>query len=275
MTESHDWTTLSLGERIRQVEVDGYIVLPNMLSLEQVACLKAQTATLKTFAMDYSVHQQCASSMQFEGGPITELIAHAPMIKFLLELFGENPVFMTYEYARSEPGHPGISIHTDGQPYGSEIFGYECSCPVMVKVLYYLDDITPDVSPFCVIPCSHLSMHADANPYKRYRDHPEKVMITATAGSAVVIHQHVFHATYPNVGDRSREMLQIGYRPMWSGPIKEVPKWNPSDLAKLPDFVRPLFADRNTHNWNFSGGHKPPDMAVDAPGISPSRWQRL
>jgi ectoine hydroxylase-related dioxygenase (phytanoyl-CoA dioxygenase family) len=274
LIDGRDWANCSLGERIRRLEVDGYAVMPDMLSPEQVAALKAQTATLKTFAMDYSVHQQCQSRIQFEGGPITELIAHRPMIRFLGELFGENPVFMTYEYARSEPGHPGISLHTDGQPYGSEIFGYECSCPVMVKVLYYLDDLTPDVSPFCVIPGSHLSMHGDGNPYKRYRDHPEKVMITVGAGTAVIIHQRLFHGTYPNVGNRSREMLQIGYRPLWSGPIQEVPTWKPEELAQLPEKVRALFIDRNLRRGDYYGGHKPPDMASEAPGINPSRWQR-
>ena len=171
---------------------------------------------------------------------------HEPMVAFLERMFGDEIVFMTYLYARSEPGHPGISLHTDGQPYGSEIFGYECSCPVMVKVLYYLDDLTPDVSPFSVLPRSHLSLHHQANPYQRYRDHPDLVMVTATAGSALVLHPRVFHGTYANVGRRSREMLQLGYRPAWSGPIQEkVPAWDPEELDLLPSRVRRLFTDRN------------------------------
>src|SRR5574339_209398 len=96
------------------------------------------------------------------GRKITELIANPPAIKFLREVFGDDVVMMTYSYARSEPGHPGISLHADGQPYGSRIFGYEGSCPWLVRVLYYLDDLTPEVSPFRVVPRSHLAMHADA-----------------------------------------------------------------------------------------------------------------
>ena len=38
-----------------------------------------------------------------------------------------------------------------GSPMGREIFGYEGSVPVMVRVLYYLDDLTPEVSPFRVV----------------------------------------------------------------------------------------------------------------------------
>ena len=52
---------------------------------------------------------------------------------------------------------------------GSTIFGGTIfSSPAMVRVLYYLDDITMDVSPFRCIPRSHLSLHAEANPHTRY-----------------------------------------------------------------------------------------------------------
>ncbi len=137
-----------------------------------------------------------------------------------------------------------------------------------------LDDLTPEVSPFRVVPRSHLSLHADANPYKRYEAHPEEVMVPVRAGSAVLIHHRVFHGNYPNIGARPREMLAIAYRPAWAGPIQEVPAWDPAELEKLPATVRPLFADRNTRHWDFGGGNKPPGMASQAPGMDPSRWER-
>ena len=273
--DNRDWTKLTLGERIYQLEVEGYLVLPDLLTPEHIAQLKAETERLNTFAVDYSVHQQVKPQIQFTGGPITDLIAHPPTLAFLRELFGDEIVFMSYAYARSEPGHPGISLHTDGQPYGSQIFGYEGSCPWLVRVLYYLDDLTPEISPFRVVPRSHLSFHADANPYKRYAAHPEEVMVTAKAGSAVLINHKVFHGNFPNVGDRAREMLAIAYRPAWAGPtVQQVAAWDPADLDRLPDAVRPLFADRNMRQWEFGGGNKPANMKAEAPGISPSRWQK-
>lgn len=274
--DDRDWTKLTLGERIYQLEVEGYLVLPDLLTPAHLAQLKVETARLNTFAVDYSVHQQVKPQIQFTGGPITDLIAHPPTLAFLRELFGDELVFMSYAYARSEPGHPGISLHTDGQPYGSQIFGYEGSCPWLVRVLYYLDDLTPEIAPFRVVPRSHLSFHADANPYKRYAAHPEEVMVTAKAGSAVLLNHKVFHGNFPNVGDRSREMLAIAYRPAWAGPtVQQVAAWDPTDLDRLPDAVRPLFADRNLRHWDFGGGNKPANMQSEAPGISPSRWQRV
>ena len=272
--DDRDWSRLTLGERIRQIEVEGYLVIPDLLSAEEIEGLKVETSQLKTQAVDYSVHQQNCAKIQFAGGRITRLIDHPPTIGFLRELFGANVVMMSFSYARSEPGHPGISLHTDGQPYGSQIFGYEGSCPWVVRVLYYLDDLTKDVSPFRVVPRSHLCMHADANPYLRYESHPEEVMVTLNAGSAVLINHKVFHGNYPNTGDRAREMLAIAYRPGWAGPIEEVDEWPEEQLQAVPDEIRLLMGSRNQREWDFHGGNKPPNMAREAPGMNPSRWSR-
>ncbi|MFN0196420.1 MAG: phytanoyl-CoA dioxygenase family protein [Planctomycetaceae bacterium] len=271
--DDRDWSALTTGERIRQIEVEGYLVLPDLLSPEHVAQLKMETSRFPTKAVDYSVHQQYCTDVQFRGGKITELIAHSPTIAFLKALFGEPIVMMSYHYARSEPGHPGISLHADGQPYGSEIFGYEGSCPWLVRVLYYLDDLTPDVSPFRVVPHSHISMHPDANPYLRYRSHPEEVMIPCRAGSAVLINHRVFHGNYPNTGNRPRELLALGYRPGWAGPIHEVENWDSAEVARLSPAIQAMMGNRNQRVWDFSGGNKPANMPSEAPGMNPSRWE--
>ncbi|MFN7925424.1 MAG: phytanoyl-CoA dioxygenase family protein [Bryobacteraceae bacterium] len=273
--DTRDWTSLTLGERIRQIEVEGYLVLPGLLDDAHIRQLKDETAKLELRAVDYSPHQKGAPEIQFRGGAITALIAHPPTIAFLRELFGDEIVFMSYGFARSEPGHPGISLHTDGQPWGSRIFGYGGSCPHLVRVLYYLDDLTPEVSPFRVVPHSHLSMHADGNPYVRYESHPGEVMVPVKAGGAVLINHRVFHGNFPNVGNRPRDMLAIAYRPGWAGPAApELAVWTSQQLDSLPADVRPLFLDRNMRHWMFEGGNKPADMKSEAPGIDPSRWGR-
>ena len=122
-------------------------------------------------------------------------------------------------------------------PYGSEFFGYEVSVPVTARVLYYLDDLTPEVSPFRILPRSHLSMHADANPYLRYEAHPEEVMVSLAAGSAVNTNYRVLHGNCANTGDRSREMLALSYRPAWAGPIDNVKDWVAEAVARLPQAV--------------------------------------
>ena len=69
-------------------------------------------------------------------------------------------------------------------------------------------------------------------------------------------------------------MLAIAYRPAWAGPVDKINPWDEEDLQTLPNEIRLLFADRNTRHWDYDGGNKTPNMASEAPGLDPSRWER-
>ena len=148
--------------------MEGYVALPATLDARTVARLKAQASAWDPTPVHYSQHQRTQSDVQFAGGAVTELIAHSPVIEFLRAALGPDLVFMHAHYAISAPGHPGMNLHTDSHPYGTSDWGYAFSASRQVRVLYYLDDLTLDVAPLRVVPRSHLSMHPDANPYKRY-----------------------------------------------------------------------------------------------------------
>ena len=185
LRDSTDWTQLTQQEQLRFLELEGYVVLPDLLSDSQLKPIRDELGQLTTEATDYSPHQRGVGDVQWTDSPHTiRVIAHQKVIEFLNTVFGDDLVCTSCAYAVSEPGHPGIALHTDAQPYGSKIFGLQSSSPCLVRVLYYLDDLTPERSPFKVIPRSHLSLHADANPYKRYLSHNEEVMVTCPAGSA-------------------------------------------------------------------------------------------
>lgn len=268
-----DWAALDTARRIKHLELEGYVVLPDVLTAGQVGRLKEELYRLPTVGTDYSEAQRSHADVQWTDSPhCIDLVAQPTVTAFLHRLFGDELLCTSCVYAVSKPGHPGIAVHTDAQPYGSAIFGMQASAPRLVRVLYYLDDLTPERAPFKVIPRSHLSLHADGNPYRRYLSHPDEVMVLCQAGSAAVIHQAVFHANFPNVSREDRNMLAIAYRPAWAGPIAEVPDWPAEKVARLPPHVRPFFRSRNTRNVDFDVPNRPANMATDAPGISPRRW---
>ena len=267
-----DWSTLSVGDRIRHLEIEGYVVIPGLLDADHVAELRSQLKTIKTRGAPYTDLKQVFNDIQWAGGAITELIAHRPTIDFLTRLFGCVPIMMTYDYSRSEPGCPAINLHADGQPWGSKIFGPEQSCPRLVRALHYLQDLTPDRAPFRVVPRSHLSFHVEGNPYLRYRQHPEQVMVTCRAGDVCLINQNVFHGNYENRSPHAREMLGIAYRPSWAGPNDAVAPWPEDELAKVSPTVRAILGDRNARTWFYDAKDVPDNLRDDAPGINPSRW---
>ena len=271
-----DWSTLTTGERIRYLELEGYLVLPDLLEPEQISAVGAELATLPLTATDYSSHKKTADNLLGHDLPQTlTTIALPSTVAFLERLFGDQVLFTSISYQLCEPGHPGIVIHTDAQPYGSRILGSLATSPVLMRVLYYLDDLTPECSPFKVVPRSHLSVHVDANPYHRFLRHEEEVMVTCSAGSAVVINQTVFHGNFPNFSDRDRRMLAIGYRPAWAGPVTEVGPWDEQMLATLPPAARLLFRDPNTRRIDYDVQNRPGDLDRSSAGIAPSRWNAL
>ncbi|MGZ0171374.1 MAG: phytanoyl-CoA dioxygenase family protein [Planctomycetales bacterium] len=268
-----DFSTMSRPEQIRYFEVEGYVVLPKILTPEIIASLKSEMADAEMSHTNYSTAQtRAVTQPQWTSRTAAELIGYPPLIEFLNDLLGSDIVFTRGFFQRSLNGCPGISMHTDGQPHGSNLFGYEGSCPRLLRVLYYLDDLTTQRAPFRLIPRSHLSFHADASPYARYKSHPEEITLVVPAGSAVIIPSLTLHGSHPNLDPRPRELLQLGYRPAWAGPIQPVDEWDADLVAAAPEISQPFLQSLNTTGQNWEQEHKPVGMKTEAPGINPSRW---
>ena len=69
--DDRDWSQLTLGQRIQHLEVEGYVVIPDLLDADHIARLKTQASQFETTHVDYSVHQRGKSSIQFAGGAIS------------------------------------------------------------------------------------------------------------------------------------------------------------------------------------------------------------
>ena len=272
-TDSMDFGSLTLAQRIRHFETEGYVVLPRMLETDHINKLKTELADVSMRPKPYSQYQTTAAEQpQWTSRAVAELIGHPPMIEFLKALMGLEIIFTRGFFQRTHPGSPGISMHTDGQPHGSSIFDYEGSSPRLLRVLYYLDDLIPQRAPFRLIPRTHLSFHAQASPYVRYKSHPEELTLCVKAGSAVIIPSTLFHGTHPNTDSLPREMIQFGYRPAWAGPIKPMKEWDPELVATAPEQAKPFLQSLNSTGNIWGLEHKPKGMETEATGINPSRW---
>lgn len=268
-----DFSAFSREEQIRHFEVEGYVVFPGILDSTMIARLHEELSDAEMSHTSYSVCQtRAVKQPQWHSKAVAELIGFPPMVDFLQALLGSDIVFTRGFFQRTLPGSPGISMHTDGQPHGSDLFGYEGSCPRLLRVLYYLDELTADRAPFRLIPRSHLSFHADASPYVRYKSHPEEVTLFTPPGSAVVIPSLMLHGSHPNQDSQPRELVQLGYRPSWAGPIQPVDEWDPELVAGAPEIAKPFLQSLNTTDSAWVQPHKPVGMRTSASGINPSRW---
>ena len=268
-----DFMSMSRPEQIRFLEVEGYVAFPRILSDDTIATVKSELAEIEMYHTSYSESQTRSELQpQWHSRAVAELIGFPPMIDFLTDVLGPDIVFTRGFFQRTLPSSPGISIHTDGQPHGSDLFGWEGSCPRLLRVLYYFDDLTEERAPFRLIPRSHLSFHAEASPYVRYKWHPEEITLLVPSGTAVVVPSLLLHGSHRNNDSRPRELVQLGYRPAWAGPIQPVDEWDPKLVAAAPDIAKPFLQSLNTTGAEWTQPHKPTGMGTEAPGINPSRW---
>jgi hypothetical protein len=176
-------------------------------------------------------------------------------------------------YILSHPGSPPLEMHTDYQPYGSTYSQWLESCPVRIRVLYYLDDTRDDRAALRIVPRSHINLHADAQPYRRYPSHPGEVLVPLKAGDAFVFSTKLFHGVGPNNTQEARGMIEIDYRPLWSRPYGPVPDWTPEELRHVPKELLPMVSHRNRSDFAWEFDTKRQAVDSDAPGLSPHRWQ--
>ena len=264
---------LGAAERVKELELQGYTLLPGLLDPEQVGELREAVNTIELRHSTYTDKQWYAHGVQWSGSPaVWRLIQHPATTAFLGELFGDELVCVGVSYSRSDPGYPGMPLHTDSHPYGSSILGASGTPPVLVRVLYYLNDLTPQRAPLRVVPFSHLSLHADAMPYGRFRSDADEEIVTCGAGDAVAINQRLFHAAGANRSDASRALVAVSYRPAWARPVLPLPEPDSEQLERLPEDIRPFLRQpnrglRDTTIVNWRG-----DLPSGGRGLGPRRW---
>ncbi|MGB0579648.1 MAG: hypothetical protein ACPGVU_08110, partial [Limisphaerales bacterium] len=120
-----DFSSFSRAEQIRHFEVEGFVVFPSILTPEIIQRVKAELADAEMDHTSYSTQQlRSVQQPQWRSQAAAELIGYPPMIEFLKDLMGPEIIFTRGFFQRSLPHCPGISMHTDGQNHGSNLFGY-------------------------------------------------------------------------------------------------------------------------------------------------------
>lgn len=269
-----NWATMAVGDQVKSLELDGFVALPDILGESLVLELCDLITQLPLRRSSYTDKQWYLHDIHRLPHPeIHQLIGQPRILDFLGNLFGDELVCVGASCSRSDPGYAGMPLHTDSHPYGSSVLGPLGTSPILIRVLYYLDDLTNERSPLRVVPSSHLSLHRDAMPYLRYRSHPDEVPITCKKGDAVLINQRLFHGAGANECSQPRRMFAMTFRPAWAGPTMPIPTQENGDPDVLPISTRALLSDPNrrdvdTHIVNWSE-----DMPTSGAGLGRQRWQ--
>lgn len=246
---------------ITRVEREGYCLIKDAIPENNLSSLIKELGELENKCKDIkNISKYMAvineplrfivTNLQFEDCPqVHQLIASGIVHDFVSNLMGDELVCMGCVYVNCKPGFQGVSIHSDYDPYTSNVF--RPNNPVVLRVVFYLDDVTSLNVPMRVIPYSHLSLNKNKNYTIEFNDRQnDEIELTFLSGTAIVMNPKIFHGAGPNLTTNNRRALAITYRPRWAAPVGTIEDYNEDKLSALPSFLVKYFRDQNLGIYN-------------------------
>lgn len=229
-------TALTNAQRA-QWDQDGYLLLPQVLSKQEVgALLETSHSVFASAQVAGELHSQAPAAAMAAGGNAGALkairaIDQTPAFDFLLDhpkTFGTLVALLgpflqvlgTEIFFRppSEDGQLLVEWHTDGGPSMYSLVCHPGEVPLQIKIQFFLTDLSsPDQGNFMLLPGSHQTRFPATGI--ALGTHPNgAIQLLANAGDAVVFPWSLWHAVGPNTASQARRSIALRYGPLWARP---------------------------------------------------------
>lgn len=247
--------TTPLSEVTTLMERDGYVVMENALTPEQLATVKA--AYDEQLANNYDpaakrieLKRILESDERFEF-----LMDLPPVFRLARALIGADlELASSGELDHKMPRTPAhISWHNDfmwmvNVPYPRQNFWIRCT--------YFMTDVTDDMGPFTLLPGSHRKGHAPPPECSGADGQPRElegmVRITGPAGSCLINNTEIWHSNMPNISDRPRPLIMVLYKHAWMKQWQEGYETTAEFAARQTDLVRRQLCRGNVWHYDES-----------------------
>jgi hypothetical protein len=232
---------------IEQYEFDrqGYIVIKNMLTDQEVASLRSTVDVLEEHALEHvdkppqkvsawgaTYHVNAEKGYHVQGSKaegktlIVEdfwnadsafdvLLDHSRTMDYVRAVVRSRPTINNSEIRIRYKGNASGS-HGGTRPDNSKYrYGFDgrIDC-MMVRMVYFVHDVTNEQGAFCVVPGTHKGNLAC--PYDRDPDtEPGMIGLEVEAGDAIFFTEHLRHGGLTNRSDQVRKTIHVGYGPYW------------------------------------------------------------
>jgi SAM-dependent methyltransferase len=223
------WDRLSSSEQTSYFNENGFLVVPAVLSGEEVRQAIEEIGKIGLRGTTEDV---------WNAPFARRLVANPKLLATLTAIFGQDIRFFKAAYVETSPSGKGAisqqrkALHVDygiGEPEGD----LRNSAASWVNVAYYLTDLTPEHSPLWVVPGSNRSYGVvPASNFEHLEDRAR--MVLARAGDAVLFHANTVHAASHNFSSETRHALFYSYRPAWAKPVGPVPEWPEQFIQSFP-----------------------------------------
>jgi len=206
-------------------DLQGYLVVPNALSAEQIAVLNALVdAKLSAEVAPDAPNHRFGRILNW-GKPTLDVLDNPRILPKLETILGDG-LRLDHEYCdviRSRRGPIGFNLHGGGTPFDPSQF-YHCEngrirCGLTV-VAYNLHDVGVGDGGFGCVPGSHKSNFRLPSEWANLEDENELVArVTGAAGTAIIFTEALTHGTLPWNESHDRRTLFYKYSPQplsWS-----------------------------------------------------------
>ena len=205
---------LVTSEQKKQLDELGYTVLPEYMppamlaeARERVLCLFEQEGSAAGSEFRQEPGSQRLANLIDKGAIFQRIAGDERILELVGHVLSGNYKLSSLN-ARSANPHNGSSqpLHADMGAIADERGYWVCN------TVWMIDDFTADNGAIRVVPGSHLwkrlPQESLAEPVAR---HPEEVLVTAPAGTVVVMNAHAWHGGTENRTDRPRCALHSFY----------------------------------------------------------------
>lgn len=265
-------------DHVQKYEFDrqGYLVIPDMLTEEEVSSLAAAVDELEKYALASVAeppyreaswggryhHEEsrgyfARGSNQhgqtlmvedfFNADPSFDLLVNHRPTMDAIESVIQGPIRINNSELRIR--YPGNSTTAHmGGPTDNKYrysFSHRGIDAMMVRVIYFLHDVDIANGAFSVVPGTHKSNYP--SPYtESVDDEPGMIGLEVKAGQGVVFTENLRHGGFTNTSDRARKTLHVGYGPAWMmsqniATLDEPQYVLPETLERYDDAQRSLF----------------------------------
>ncbi len=242
MTDSNvdrsTFEVLSLGQQQQYYSENGFVLLPAVVSPEQMARIAAEVGGSQRY--DFAE--------RWPGPALEGLICNPRLLGLVRRCYGEDLRFFKAVYAEwlypdeatLRMGRQGL--HRDYMP-DPEDGDFRNSCVSWCNVGHYLIDLEADEGPLWVVPGSHRLAWTGERSLEQCAGDARRVL--AKAGDAVVFHNRTVHAGGVMRSGRPRPSAFLSYRPAWAAPLGRVPEWPTPVVDRASPPLRALLAGQN------------------------------
>lgn len=213
-------------EEVAQLEREGFLVRERFFEGETLESLRAALDRLEAQARAaMQPHDSISANRQFGGlfirylmdkDPVfLNMIAFQPFLSLARALLG--PQLQTAHSARiTYPNEPNQeTMWHQHLRYVPKPLPPWFIRPHGLDVLIYLDDVTEENGPLCIVPGTHHQLDREP-PGEYYGDLPGQIKLRPPAGTAVFLHANLWHRGMPNTENGAkRRLLLFNYCPTW------------------------------------------------------------